>query len=69
MGVVAVGPRSSRSAKLINANGLSASRQKFVLLDLGGDGILDPGESAAVRLVFAQQFHPRSLRVLAGAFA
>src|SRR5262249_21257275 len=58
-----------RGIKLLNAGGLTAARQKFVRVDLGGDNFFDPGESAAVQLVFSQPFRPRRLRVLAGAFA
>jgi hypothetical protein len=47
----------------------SAGRQQFVWLDIGGDGIFDPGASAFVTLVFSQPVNPRVLHVLAGAFA
>jgi uncharacterized repeat protein (TIGR01451 family) len=69
LGLVVAGPRSQRSARLLNASGRSASRQQFVRLDVGGDNLFDPGESAMVQLVFGQPFNPRRLRVLAGAFA
>jgi uncharacterized repeat protein (TIGR01451 family) len=58
-----------RGVKLLNAGGLTANRQKFVRVDVGGDNLLDPGERAAVQLVFSQPFRPHRLRVLAGAFA
>jgi hypothetical protein len=41
----------------------------LVRLDVGGDNILDPGESVVARLVFARPFNPRRLTVLAGALA
>jgi uncharacterized repeat protein (TIGR01451 family) len=58
-----------RGVKLLNAAGLTAGRQKFVRVDVGGDNLFDPGESAAVQLVFSRPFRPCRLRVLAGAFA
>jgi uncharacterized repeat protein (TIGR01451 family) len=69
LALVAAGPRSRRKARLLNAGGRSAGRQPFVRLNVGGDNILDPGESAVARLVFAKPFTPRRLTVLAGAFA
>jgi uncharacterized repeat protein (TIGR01451 family) len=58
-----------RRVKLRNADGFTRSRQQFVGVDVGGDNLFDPGESAAVQLVFSKPFLPRRLRVLAGAFA
>jgi uncharacterized repeat protein (TIGR01451 family) len=63
------GPPLRPSARLHNAGGHRASRDQLVRLDVGGDNILDPGESALVQLVFAKPFNPRRLSVLAGAFA
>jgi uncharacterized repeat protein (TIGR01451 family) len=65
VGLVAVLPRG---VKLRNATGLTAGRQGFVRLDVGGDNIFDPGESASVALVFSRPFNPQRLSVLAGAF-
>jgi uncharacterized repeat protein (TIGR01451 family) len=67
VGVVVAG--LPRRVKLRNASGRTASRQTFVRLDVGGDNILDPGESTTFRLVFSQPMNPRALRVLAGTFA
>ena len=58
-----------RGVQLRNGGGLTARRQQFVCVDVGGDNLFDPGESAAVVLVFSRPFTPRRLRVLAGAFA
>ena len=57
-----------RTARMLNAGGRNAGRQPFVRVNLGGDNILDPGESATVQLVFGQAVNPRRLIVLAGAF-
>jgi uncharacterized repeat protein (TIGR01451 family) len=66
LGLMVAGPRTAR---LLNAGGRTAGRQAFVRLDVGGDNILDPGESVMARLVFAKPSNPRRLTVLAGAFA
>jgi uncharacterized repeat protein (TIGR01451 family) len=58
-----------RGVKLRNAGGATRGGQKFVQVNLGGDGILDPGAGAIVQLVFSQPVNPRRLSVLAGAFA
>jgi uncharacterized repeat protein (TIGR01451 family) len=68
-GLVGAVPFLPRRVKLRNASGLTRGGQQFVRLDVGGDGILDPGESTAVLLVFSQPVGPRALRLLAGAFA
>src|SRR5262249_11559682 len=57
-----------RSIKLRNAGGLTADKQKFVMVDVGGANVFDPGESVTVRLLFSKLFRPRRLRVLAGTF-
>jgi uncharacterized repeat protein (TIGR01451 family) len=69
VGLVVAGLPRRREARLLNASGRSGDRQQFVRIDLGGDNLFDPGESAMVQLVFAQPFNPRRLHVLAGAFA
>jgi hypothetical protein len=67
LGVVVAG--LPRRVRLLNAGGRTAARQPFVLVDLGADNILDPGQGAVVVLVFSQPVGPRALSVLAGAFA
>jgi hypothetical protein len=69
LAVVVPGLRPRRGPKLLNAAGRTGGRQKFVRVEVGGDGILDPGQSAVVVLVFSQPFTPPGLDVLAGAFA
>jgi uncharacterized repeat protein (TIGR01451 family) len=67
--VVVPGLRPRRGPKLLNAGGVTAGRQKFVRVDVGGNSILDPGQSAVVVLVFSQPFTLPGLDVLAGALA
>jgi uncharacterized repeat protein (TIGR01451 family) len=67
--VVVPGLRPRRGPKLLNAAGRTGGGQKFVRVNVGGDGILDPGQSAVVVLVFSQPFTPPGLDVMAGAFA
>jgi hypothetical protein len=63
------GLRPRRGPKLLDASGTTSGGQKYVLVPLGGDDICNPGASAMVELVFSQPFRPRTLDVLAGAFA
>jgi uncharacterized repeat protein (TIGR01451 family) len=68
MGVVVPGLHPRRGPRLLDASGTTAGGQKFVLVNLGGDDICDPGASTMVELAFSQPFRPRTLDVLAGAF-
>ena len=43
-------------------------KQKFVLLNVGADNILDPGETTTIQLVFSKAFLARRFKVLAGSF-
>jgi uncharacterized repeat protein (TIGR01451 family) len=69
LGLVVAGLRPRRGPRLLNAGGLTAGRQPFVLADIGPANIFEPGQSALVQLVFSRPVNPRGLRVLAGAFA
>jgi uncharacterized repeat protein (TIGR01451 family) len=69
LAVVVPGTRPRRGPRLLNADGETADGQRFVRVDVGGDAILDAGQSTVVVLVFSQPFTPPGLVVLAGAFA
>src|SRR5581483_9962679 len=53
-------------ARLLHAAGRTAAGKPFVLVNVGADRILDPGESTLVRLRFSKAVRPPQLRVLAG---
>jgi uncharacterized repeat protein (TIGR01451 family) len=69
LGVVVLGLRPRRGPKLLDATGTTAGGQKFVGVNVGGDDIFNPGQSALAELVFSQPFKVPGLDVLAGAFA
>jgi uncharacterized repeat protein (TIGR01451 family) len=65
-GPLGVFPVITGGIKLKNASGQAAKKQKFVRLNVGGDNILDPGETTLIQLVFSKAFLPRRFKVLAG---
>jgi uncharacterized repeat protein (TIGR01451 family) len=69
VGVGVPGLPKRRGLRLVDGSGTTAGGQKFVLVNIGGDGIFEPGASVMVELVFSQPFQLWGLVVVAGAFA
>jgi len=69
LGVVVPGLRRGRRPKLLDAGGMIADGKKFVLVNVGSDGIFEPGQSVLVELLFSLPVKVPGVDVVAGALA